>query len=356
VIGCYGLPEASLIEIIGAENIGKSTLLHWILGGAMLEGIPCAVQETEAKELTPHWAGRAMHPDRKLSQRMLERLDVFPEVFELTQMEDNLYDWVHTMRVVVGVPKSTPLIMAVDSWSKLMNSSESAGFYDYGDNMDAKAKAKKKGTNEGSNFVHAKWAHAWCRKLPSFLATHNVMLIIISHQNDSVDMTGGSSFMSAESGALWNKKKIGGRAFNQNASLQLILSRSGVAKDSAGTKIGTNLKMRVDKNSFGPTNRIMEYMLKNDRFVDSESRLEPNLMFHEGLAKWFADERIKGTTASRKRYTCEALGVVNATSEDFETALNSCPAALNEIGQDLKIYGYEDVVDIITADEGATVH
>jgi hypothetical protein len=256
---------------------------------------------------------------------------------------------VHTMRNVVGVPKSTPLVMAVDSWSKLMNASEAAGYYDYGDNLEAKAKKKQKGTNEGSNFVHSKWAHAWCRKLPSFLAVNNVILIIISHQNDSVDMGGGgSSFMSAESGALWNKKKIGGRAFNQNAALQLILARAGVAKDGTGNKIGTLIKMRVDKNSFGPTNRVMEYTLRNDRFADTEASLDPSLVFHEGLAKWFADERLLGTTASRKRYSCDPLGLVNATSEDFEYALQACPETLNEVGRSLQIYGYENVVDDIS--------
>lgn len=347
-LGCYGLPEATLIEVIGGEHIGKSTLVHWISGGAMLQGVPCAIQETEGKALTPDWAMRAMHHDTATAQKMLKRLKVFEDVFELGQMEENLEDWVNVMRHKVGVPLSTPLFMAVDSWSKLMNPSEAAGFYNYGDFMEADAKSKRKDTNDGSNFVHAKWAQAWCRKLPSFLKANNVTLLIVSHQNDNVDMSGkSSSFMSAEQGNLYNKKKIGGRAFNQNAAVQIILSRKGLAKDSAGDKIGTQIAMRVDKNSYGPNNRTMEWTLRNDKFMDTEDTIDSSLVFHEDMAKWMTDEKLLGLTASRKRYTCDDLGLVNATSEELEAALAARPEVLNALGKDLKIRGYENVVDKI---------
>lgn len=347
-LGCYGLPEATLIEIIGGDHIGKSTLVHWILGGAMLQGIPAALQETENKPLTDDWAKRAMHSDPVIAAKMLERLRIFPGVFELGQMESNLYDWVRVMREDVKVPLSTPLIMAVDSWSKLMNADESAGFYDYGDNMDAERKKKMKGTNEGSNFVHAKWAQAWCRKLPSFLAKNNVILIVVSHQNDAVDMSGGkTSYMSPEQGNLYNKKKIGGRAFNQNAAIQLIMTRAGVAKDGAGDKIGSIIKMRVDKNSYGPNNRTMEWILQNDKFTDTETFIEPSLVFHEDLGKWLADEKLLGITVTRKRYTCPELGLVNATSAELEAALLANEDVLNRLGNLLRIRGYENVVDKI---------
>ena len=349
-LGCYGLPEGCLIEIIGGDHIGKSTLVHWLLGGAMLEGVPASLQETENKPLTDDWAMRALHHDPATAQKMLKRLKIFPNVFELGQMEKNMEDWVKVMREEVGVPLSTPLVMAVDSWSKLMNSAEAAGFYNYGDNMDAENKKKRKETNEGSNFGHAKWAQAWCRKLPSFLAANNLTLIIVSHQNDSVDMSGGkggASFMTPEMGNLYNKKKIGGRAFNQNAAVQLIMSRVGTAKDSNNNKIGAVIRMRVDKNSYGPNNRVMEWTLRNDGFMDTEDRIEPSLEFHEDLGTWMATNGLLGISSTRKRYTCDALNLINATSEDLEAALNARPDVLNKLGRDLKIRGYENVVDQI---------
>ena len=347
-LGCYGLPEATLIEIIGGDHIGKSTLVHWLLGGAMLEGVPASLQETENKPLTADWAMRAMHHDPATARKMMSRLKIFPQVFELDQMEKNMEDWAKVMREEVGVPLSTPIVMAVDSWSKLMNQSEAAGFYDYGDNMDAEQKKKRKDTNEGSNFVHAKWAQAWCRKLPSFLARYNMTLILVSHQNDAVDMSGGkTSFMTPEAGNLYNKKKIGGRAFNQNAAVQLIMSRTGLAKDSSGDKVGAVIKMRVDKNSYGPNNRTMEWILRNDKFVDTEDHIEQSLVFHEDLGKWMTDEKLLGVTASRKRFTCDDLGLINATSEELEAALYARPDVMNSLGRDLKIRGYNDVVDRI---------
>lgn len=349
VLGSYGLPQGTCIEIIGGEGIGKSTLLYWLGGGAMLAGSPFAIQETEGKALVPAWAGRAMHTDPKMANKMLKRMTVFEDTFSLDQMEENMMDWFKIMREKVGVPIETPIFMGIDTWSKLMSPSEAAGFQDYGDKLSAEEKKKFKATNEGSNLVHSKWAAAFCRRLPYVLNKYNAVLLNNCHQNAKINMNPGKgvSFMSDDQKLAYNKTKIGGNAFNQNAAVQLILTAKGGAKNSDNKIIGQRVGLRVDKNSYGPRDRTMEYEIINQGFKDTDNYIEPNIRFAKDLALWMTTEKLVGTTANRGRYTCESLGVINATAEDFATAFHANTEVVHQLGVDLHISGYDHTIDKI---------
>lgn len=352
-LGLYGIPEACLIEIIGAEGLGKSTLAFQFIGWAMDKGCPAFYIECENKQLQPGRVLRALHPNKERAVKMLKRLRR-SKVFSLEQLEQEITDYVdaarghRTLKGASHVPLRVPLLIVVDPWSKLMNDAEAAGFSDYGDNQSDAKKAKYKSTGSASNMGHAKWAQAFSRRLPEFLSKNNVILLMVHHQNDKVDMSmGGGITLSADIADLYNKTKIGGRAFNQNAAIQLILSRGGMVKGSDNMAKGRMVTMRVDKNSFGPGERKIKYEIRTDQFDDTEEFLEPAINFDEDWANWMAKNKYFGTTVASKRFKCAALGIEGATYQQFAAAFNANEEIKRELGARLGIEGYVDTVGAI---------
>ena len=360
-LGMYGFPQNALIDIIGPEGVGKSSLAFLLLGWALQSGCPCYYQETEGKQLPPDRILRMLSQDPKMAVRMLSRIGR-DQVHSLPLSVEYFEDWVDSMRgrgskqgrESMNVPMDTPIIAVVDSWSKLMNSGEAAGFYDAGDHMSEEAKKKYKAVGEGSNLGHAKFAQDWCRRLPYYLVENNVILIIIEHQNEKVSMSqspagqkAAPTFtqMSAETSAIFNKTKRGGRAFNQNSAIQLILARKSLAKFPDGKASGIIVRMRVDKNSFGPGGRVIEYEMRNEHRHDTDTYLEPAIQFHDSMAKWFADDKLCGTTVYQKRYTSDEIGVTSVAASEFCAAFHANTALVNRLGQQLKMEGYVDIVD-----------
>lgn len=320
----------------------------------MERGVPCALQETENKELTVEWAGRALSQNRAVAEKMLHRIGV-TRTFALAQMDEQMIDWFEISRGKRpgknrAVPLDTPMLMVVDSWSKMLSDVEAAGFYDYGDNLSADKKKKAKATGEASNFGHAKFAQAWTRRLPSFLSAHNGVLVMVSHQNDKVEMSGSGSKMTAEAGALYNKTKIGGRALNQNSAIQLIIGRKGQIKDSNNDKYGTTVRVRVEKNSYGPKDRVFEYDLLFDKHQDTDTYLAPNLDFDRPMCDFFAEQGILQTTINKKRYSSPVLGLTQVTAKEFSAAFHANLDIRNEVGRALKIRGYENEVDTVKSE------
>lgn len=347
-LGFYGIPEGCLIDIIGAEGIGKTTLTFQLLGWAMSAGCPAHYIECEGKQLPTRRVLRALHPDKATAKKMAKRMRK-SRVNSLEHLEQEIYDYVNaargniTLKDAKTIPLRVPLVVAVDPWSKLMNPDEAAGFYDYGDNMSDAKKKKYKAAGTASNLGHAKWAHAFCRKLPYFLRKNNVILIFVHHQNDDIDMSGqGASRLPQIWKDLHNKKKLGGRATNQNAAIQLILARGSEIKDADKKVTGKEIHMLVDKNSFGPDKRQIKYELRTDSFYDTETTLEPAICFDNGMANWFADNKFLGTSLERKRFTSETLGLTSVTSQQFCSAFDASPKIKMQLGEQLNIEGYID--------------
>lgn len=356
--GSKGLPAGTIMEIIGAPGLGKTSLTTWLMGGAMLCGIPCAYMETEGKQMNKDHMLRMLHPDRKLAEKMQQRIGLFPQVRTLLQMEEFAEEWVRTMRGLntrgklrEPVPMDTPIMLVVDSISKLLPKGEAAGYVDYGDLGD---RSKRKAVGESSNLEYSKWMAGWTRRSAALFHDNNASIVLVSHQTEKVDMSGGkggSSFMSAEAKALYNKSKIGGKAINQSASLQIILAYKGLAKDSAGNKIGKVVKARIEKNSYGPENGLAEWNLINSGFKDTTTEIEQAIRFEEGFANFMADKGYFGTKVLRKRYTCERIGAVNATASEFKALFDADSSAAQELGALLSIHGYDPIVDEILEEE-----
>lgn len=351
LFGMAYLPSSTVIEAIGAEGIGKTTLAFYIAGEAAMGNVPVYYQETEAKLMPEEQIIRCLSRDPILAQKIFSRAIGKDSAHEIREAIGKFEDWALTLRGKTYVskdavvPSINPLLGIIDTVSKLMAPGEAAGYHEYGDYQSEESKKKMKEVGGGSNLEHAKLFAAWCRRLPAFLEVNNGVLWLNSHQNDKIDMGGGgASYMSADAGKLYNKTKIGGKAFNQNAAIQLILAPSTLAKNGSGEITGRMVKVRVDKNSFGPDNRVIEYELRNRYTEDSDTHLECPIRLDEGMAKWFADERILGTTVERKRYTCETLSVINGDGVDLAKALHANPETMQRLAKDLKIRGYEDPI------------
>ena len=335
-VGMKGIPHGTLVELIGQDGIGKTSLVWTIAGHAMLQNSPFFLVESEAKPMDKTRAMRCLSSSRSLAKRMLDRV-LISKCISILDAVDEIENWVKVQREEIGVPKETPLFCAIDTFSKLMAPKEAEGrsFYE-GVKKPGKAKTLEE-LGTGTNFEHAKYAQKWCRTLPAWLSKNNVILLIVSHQNQKVDMGfGGGSFSSD----AFNRTKIGGNAFNQNAALQLILTREGFLLQS-GEKIGTKVKATIAKNSYGPEGGVIRYELVSRPWLDdSEDFQQPALYFDNTTADWFASNGILNTRVERKRYTCEDLDVTSQTAAEFCKKLYSNPDIITRLGSERHILGY----------------
>lgn len=350
-LGSYGMKEGSILEIIGKKHTGKSTLAFWLMGGAMQAGVPCYLQEAENKELTLDWAGRALHQNRKVAQMMLNRLGV-DSTFSLEQMNQQMMDWVNLIRGRIPgakkvVPLDTPVLMVVDTMSKLMDQAQAAGFHDYGKNMDADAKKKKKNPGEGSKLGFSNFLHDMCDRLPYVQHSNNMSMIIVSQQNEKVDMGGGGSYMSVDAADLYNTTVRGGQAIGQNAAVRVIVAYSRLVKNTNGDKIGFTSKLRVEKNSYGPKDRVIEYDILYDKHDDTDTLMSPSVDFDRAMCDWMAENGHLETTVSSKRYSSPVLGVERVTAREFSRAFHANTQVRSFLGRTLGIAGYDDVIDEI---------
>lgn len=353
-LGTYGIPHGCLVDIIGAEGLGKTTLSYQIMGWAMDSGCPAFYIECENKQLPARRILRALHTNKQRAEKMLHRLRR-SRVYSLEHLEQEIMDYVNaargktTLKGAKHIPHRVPIVIVVDPWSKLLNADEAMGFYGYGDNLTDGNKAKFKAAGTASNQGHAKWAQAFCRRMPYFLRENNVILILVHHQNEDVDM--GAKKGGPALPQLWkdlnNTKKIGGRAFNQNAAIQFILARASEQKNAAKNTIGKNIVLKVHKNSFGPDKRQIGYTIRTEEFNDTDEYFEPAVNFDESTANWMAEHKFFGTTLSARRFTCESLGVMSATASEFCDAFNANQDLKNQLGNTLSIEGYIDTVELI---------
>lgn len=347
LIGNYGLPEKCLMEVIGGAGVGKSTLVHWIEGQFLAQGCPVYHQECEGKPIRTDHIRRIVSPDPVLGQKIVKAMH-FDSARSLSESFEKFVDWIKIMRgkmpgSKVSIPINVPLLVVIDPWGKLMSKEEAAGFYDYGNAATAKG---GKDLLDITNMGHAKAAHRWVRRLPSLLDSMNVCLILVQHQNEEVDMSGTPSFIPASAMATQNITKIGGLAFNQLDALQMVIAKKGMLKNSSQEVIGSTMKVRVVKNSYGSEHRQVEYDLVNNKYKDSEKDgMDRVLRFDRWFADWCAENSFMGTTVSKKRYTCKDLGAENVKSDVFYQKFQDNDAAVDAFGRLHNIHGYSSVAD-----------
>lgn len=345
LFGNYGIPERALIEIIGGEGVGKSSLCHYIEGQFLQQGCPVYHQECEGKPVQPERIRRIVSEDPVKARKIVGAMH-FDTARSLRESFEKLVDWIKIMRgggsdKKVSIPMHVPLLCVIDPWGKLMSKNEAAGFYDYG----ALKTEQAKDVLEVSNLGHAQGAHRWVRRFPFIMDTYNVTIILVQHQNQKIDMGGGgSSFIPEEARKLNNTTKTGGDAFGQLDALQFVIAKRGALKNSAGDQIGNMMKIKVSKNSYGPEGRIIEYDLISDGFKDRGDKTDKAVRFDRWFAEFCAAKSFMGTSVSSKRYSCSGLGLTGAKTDEFHDAFMADEKAVGAFGKTYSINGYEDVV------------
>ena len=352
-VNSYGFQTKTLVDIIGGEGIGKTTLMFMIAGWGMSVGSPFFYVETEGKVIDEDRACRALNTDKTLAKKMFDRI-AFDQCFELGQAIESIDAWVRLVRDPKSdcyVPHHIPVIVGLDTFSKLMSASEATGRQLYTDHSLKGEAGKAKALGTGSNFGHAKIAQAWSRQLPNWLTMNNVLLILNRHQNDKVEMNAkpGGSTMTPEQGAGFNTTSIGGRAFSQNAALQLILSRfkfaSKTVKHGETTetiKLGVDCKITVSKNSYGPNGPVCFYRINQLMDQDTDTTYQPAITFAPYTPDWLRGKGIFEITSKNKNcFSCRELSLFDVTAEEFADKLQANEEALNTIGTRLRLKGYE---------------
>lgn len=346
--------------ILGADGIGKTSLVYTFFGWWIPYNMPCCHVETEGKPMEADRIRRCLHTDRAIADQMFNTIS-FLQSFEIVDAVDQIENWLMKIRDKEYpdsyVPDHIPAAIALDTYSKLMSPAEAVGYHVYEEPVEDKKSDKgkesaKERNNEkkkkilelggGSNFGHAKMAHAWSRRLPSLLTKYNAFLIIVRHQNDKVDMAqqsfhgGGGSFIPPDIKEQWNRTSIGGRAFAQSAAYEILVTRDGKADVATirgeTQKVSQSAKIAVTKTSYGPGSRSCHYMLNWVPRHDTETYQEPTIDFagslpdilkHTGLVR--IDIKNKGDVS------CKELDLENVSPRQLADCLNKRPDVFNDL-------------------------
>lgn len=342
-----GLPSGAIHETLAAEGLGKTTRMLSIMGDAMeTSGTPCLYVETENKPLREDRVLRCLSKYKDKAKAMLNVL-AMEQAFEFKHMVKVVEDWVLSVRTLNEnpVPIHIPVIVGIDTISKLMSSDEAKDYYSaYGMEAGKDDITKAREVGESSNLQISKLHHAWCRRLAYFAKKFNVLFLVNSHQNEKVVMTfGGGGSFGGDSAAKFNKTRPGGKALDQNTTTQTILYRTGFHKKGTD-KIGHKISAYIAKNTLGDnTDREVNYYLLTKHFTDTDSTQERAIDMNEEFCNMLVEEKLFGAKVSRKRFTSNELNLENLEADDFYEELSQNPGAVKKLAQRNNIYGYDFV-------------
>lgn len=345
VIGRTGLPVNTIIEFIGEEGVGKSSLMHALMGCFMSHNVPCLYINSEPKMLEPDWRKRLYSQDPEMVEK-IDRAALYDFCSTLDEMDIKIREWVTKCRGVLKLDREKiPLVVFVDSVTKLLNPDEAEAAGWSGDDKDAAKKgvqaiSKKPG-------VTAKWMHAWCRAIAPLLIKANLTIILVSGQNQEMDAV-ASPFVSKVSLAKANKTRPGGNAVNQSAGIQFNLTRVGNHQNSQKEVCGKRICLSVQKNAFGPGKREIDYILLDDRPANYRGRdIEgkynaPAILMDEALCNLLVEGNILAMTVDRRRYSSEPVGLWKVKADEMIDEIQKKPEMLLHVAKELGIRGYEE--------------
>lgn len=333
--GRTALKPGTVIEMIGPEHVGKTTLLMTLFGDFMTAcpNIPALYVCTEGRNklLDSQRIKTCLHEDPAIANKFYKQI-IMMEGTALIDTLEGVNEWIKVQRELMtknGIPETTPILVGIDTLSKLMPKTE-ASKQGYG---------KDKG-NEGSNLEFSNYMQKWSRAAVDVTEKCNALIILVSHQNEKIEMVPmGRPMVSASD----NKTKIGGRAVNQTAVTQFTLVRVG-SKTNAATKevLSHYIKLKVVKNSKGADSRFIVYELRIADLKHEPGKYERAINFDFGIAELFALKKILATRGiTSEKFTCKALDLSEASRQVFADKFLSNPDMVNSIGTELGIYGYD---------------
>jgi RecA/RadA recombinase len=340
LIGRPGIPVNTVVEFIGAEGVGKSSLTFALMGSFVANNIPCYYVNSEPKALEPDWQLRLLGSDEVKAKRIRDIINV-QSLNSFEEMDEHMRAWVNIKRDEEKIPIDVPLVMIVDSVSKLMNPEE------FSVSGLAKPKAGEKaveglGSLSKKPGVSARWLHDWGRQLSGYLEAKNLTLIVVSAQNQNMDAA-GAYIKPAEKN---NDTCVGGYAMRQIASLRFTVTYKGAVKNSRQESVGKEVLLYCKKNSYGPSFREIKYQLLDDRQENYKTDVPGTYVgqaidMDAGLAAVMADRRILGTTVNKKRYSSTKLNAYELSAQEFIEHIANDPDMFKQLTDALSIKGYE---------------
>jgi RecA/RadA recombinase len=377
-----GMIGGRIVDIIGTDGVGKTTLLFTLAGQALRHNCPTFIVQTEGKSLDPARIKRCLHTDPLMAERMLPLIHT-EESFTLMDAVNRIDRWIQYIRNPKSgdayVPREVPCLVGLDTFSKLMAPAEAVG-YDYystskpSEDLDDKADESKNGQKPGQKtdqnkgkktkakkaknappkeileldargqFGHSSIAHRWSRRLAGLLTYGNCVLVLIRHQNDKVEMSaGGGSFVSQEVKDAMNRTSIGGNAFNQSTSFQFVVSRD---KAEYGTVAGERRKtaqrarIKLVKSSYGPDSHSLVYGIVQQHRRDTDTFKEQALDFSPMIGDIVKDIGFSVNKKNEGSFAVKELKLDDASPQEILQALNSRPDMIEEIGERLEWVGF----------------
>ena len=344
VIGRVGVPARSITEFIGQDNIGKSSLILTLLGVFTMNNMPCLYINTEMKRFDDDWKVRLFNSNPEVGEKINSVIE-----FEWTESLDGvdacINKFVRRKRDVEGVPKDVPIVIAVDSISKAMNSEEKKAA---GVGVDSAKKQKDVGVAAISQKpgVTAKWHHNWVRLLGPLLIRDNVTILLTSAQNQDMD-TSQSPFIPKSYYEKQNRTRPGGNALNQAAAVQFTMTERSRIKVGEEV-VGKSICLYGVKNGCGPSSREITYNILFNSMSMLKTKdvpgkyLAPAVDMDAALCNLLVKEGVFGLTLSGEKYTSEELEVYKAKASTVVREINASPANILKVAKALGIQGYEE--------------
>lgn len=348
--GCCGIPMNTITEFIGEENVGKSSITMALLGHFARNNILSLYINTEAKELDSSWTVRLMARDPELAENLLSVIETpkdpatgkyVTRTFTMNDMDKQLRAWIFDCRYVRNIPNSIPLVVVIDSTSRLLNPAQAE--VAMADDKKGTGKAILNGVEDvgGQIGVGAKWFHAWANMINPICAQHNVTIICVSAQNANLN-AGAGGMAAAEGIKSLNKSKAHGLALNQACGLQITVTNAGMLRTGTDV-IGRKIKLRCLKNSYGPVYRQIVYGLKCERLADGPGYLDDPIDMAETLGNLLVDNNLYGMSVSKKRFTSTELDIHQMTAEALQEYIAAHPDIEDDICVRLRINGYDTI-------------
>lgn len=224
-LGIGGLPRGRMVEIIGPESSGKTTLALHVIAEAQKKGNICAIIDAE-HALDGYYASKI---GVKMDDVILSQPDYGEQALSIV---DSLLD------------TSSVSIIVIDSVAALVPKAELDG--DFG------------ASNVG---LQARMMSQAMRKLVGKIAKANCLVIWLNQYRDKVGVMFGDS-----------RVATGGNALKFYASIRLDVSRSTTAANSLtdenGEKSGNLTTIKVLKNKLAPPFKATSFYIKYGVGID----------------------------------------------------------------------------------------
>lgn len=331
-------------ELIGADGVGKSSLvLHWI-GNLLRQDVPTYLLLSQNKVHRPEWIRRCLSSDRDEAELLYENMFV-DKVFTMVEAIERVDLFCKKMRREFPQFHSKPIGVFIDSFGFLQPPDMAAGYVEYGSGETKKSKFGKstaavKTLESLPNMTAARLAHLWKQRLQFLLWRYNAFLVIVEDQTTLVDMKTSSLPVFMQPKEDHNRSKRGGRALNQCAALQFVLSEHGAVKEDK-VEVGRRARLSVVKSNYGEKHRFFDFTLRNKNYADTATYQQRVI----DLSIPTVEEVIMqcqpfGAIKTNDTYSSAYLGLNNATALEVMETVAANPEIVEWLGKALNIYGY----------------